>query len=205
MDQVNMLARFKQDVRRWVKPQEIADPSVITRSLVLKLLWKHLPLQAMLFYRFGVWAKHRKVPGLPGLIQNFIAVVYGLELSVSQDLGGGLYIPHPFGTTISVNKMGENCTVIGSVTVGMRNEWAFPQIGNQVFIGAGARVLGDIVVGDHAVIGANAVVIKDVPTGATVVGIPAKIIHESDKTEMGIKSKDNGTAKSEIFDESLTQ
>lgn len=66
--------------------------------------------------------------------------------------------------------------MIHNVTVGMRNEWAFPEIGDDVFIGAGARVLGGIVVGDGARIGANAVVIQDVPAGATVVGIPARVI-----------------------------
>ena len=92
------------------------------------------------------------------------------------NIGGGLYIAHPSGTVISVEEMGNNCSIIASVTIGMRNEWSFPRIGDNVFIGAGARVLGSIDVGDEAVIGANAVVINDVPAGATVVGIPARIV-----------------------------
>jgi serine O-acetyltransferase len=143
---------------------------------MIRLFWKYLPLQAMFFYRIGAWAHRKKIRGLPSLLQKFVAIIYGLELSTTQDLGGGLYIPHPFGTTISVRKMGKNCTVIGSVTIGMRNERAFPIIGDNVFMGAGARVLGDIVVGEDAVIGANAVVIEDVPPGATVVGVPGKVI-----------------------------
>jgi serine O-acetyltransferase len=58
----------------------------------------------------------------------------------------------------------------------MRNTWDFPEIGDGVFIGAGARVLGDVRVGDGAKIGANAVVIHDVPAGATAVGIPARVL-----------------------------
>jgi serine O-acetyltransferase len=71
--------------------------------------------------------------------------------------------------------MGRNCSIIAAVTIGMRNSWDFPEIGNEVFIGAGARVLGAIRIGDGAVIGANAVVISDLPAGATAVGIPARI------------------------------
>jgi serine O-acetyltransferase len=72
--------------------------------------------------------------------------------------------------------MGENVSIIAAVTLGLRNEHAFPVIGDRVFIGAGARVLGGIAIGDDAVIGANAVVIEDIPAGATAVGVPARII-----------------------------
>ena len=97
------------------------------------------------------------------------------------DIGGGLYVAHPVGTVIMVNRMGTNCSVIAAATIGMRNEWKFPDIGDQVFIGAGTRVLGDLRVGNRAIIGANAVVIEDVPDDATVVGIPAKVIKVNGK------------------------
>jgi serine O-acetyltransferase len=76
--------------------------------------------------------------------------------------------------------MGQNCSIIAAVTIGMRNTWDFPNIGNEVFIGAGARVLGNINIGDGAVIGANAVVISDIPAGATAVGIPARVTKVKD-------------------------
>jgi serine O-acetyltransferase len=76
--------------------------------------------------------------------------------------------------------MGRNCSIIAAVTIGMRNEWTFPEIGDHVFIGAGARVLGGITIGDHAVIGANAVVIHNVAEKMTVVGIPARAIPSND-------------------------
>lgn len=105
------------------------------------------------------------------------------EISVGAKIGGGLYIAHPIGTVIAAEEIGENCSIIASVTIGMRNKWAFPRIGNNVFIGAGARVLGEIKVGDNAIIGANAVVISDVPAGATAVGIPAKVVRLANKNE----------------------
>ena len=171
-----MIKLFKQDAARWMKPQEVTDPSQLTFSKMVRLFWKYLPVQAMFWFRLGSWFKQKGIPGFPGIIQRFIYQAFGLELVIGQDIDGGLYIAHPVGTVISVHKLGKNCTVIANVTIGMRNEWAFPVIGDNVFIGAGARILGEIKVGDGAVIGANAVVIEDVPAGATVVGIPAKVI-----------------------------
>jgi serine O-acetyltransferase len=176
---MSMFALFKQDVQRWIVPQEVVDPALVTLATTLKLLWRHLPLRAMFWFRLGSWFKQRRIPLLPGLIQRYIFKQFGLEIGVGQEIGGGLYIAHPVGVVISVNKMGRNCSLIAGVTIGMRNSWAFPTLGDGVFIGAGARVLGDITIGDGAQIGANAVVIHDVPAGATAVGIPAKVISTS--------------------------
>ncbi len=170
-----MWQRFKMDAARWVIPQQVADLSQMKFGLIVKLLFNNLSLQAMLWFRLGCWFRKRHIP-LGGIIQKLILIVYGLEIPVGTDYGGGLYIAHPVGTVVAAKSMGENCSIIASVTLGMRNEWVFPVIGNRVFIGAGARVLGGITVGDDAIIGANAVVIDDVPPGATVVGIPAKVI-----------------------------
>ena len=116
------------------------------------------------------------VPFFPGFLQRLIYRRYGLEIPSGADIGGGLYIAHPVGTVIMPGRIGRNCSIIASVTIGLRNEWAFPDIGDNVFIGAGARVLGGIRVGDDVSVGANAVVIHDLPDGATVVGIPARVI-----------------------------
>lgn len=167
--------QFKMDAARWVAPQQIGDPDKLTLRQIARLLFHYMPLRAMLLFRFGSWCKRRRIPFLPGFMQRQIYKRYGLEISPGADIGGGLYIAHPIGTVISVRRMGVNCSVIAAVTIGMRNEWKFPVIGAEVFIGAGARVLGDITLGDGCQIGANAVVIKDVPAGATAVGIPAKV------------------------------
>ena len=73
------------------------------------------------------------------------------------------------------HRIGSNVTLVHGITIGMRNVRGFPTIADDVFIGAGARVLGEIRVGEGAKIGANAVVLTDVPAGATAVGVPAEI------------------------------
>lgn len=176
-----MFELFRRDARRWLTLQNGETPSGISLGTLLALLWRHMPVRAMFWFRLGSWFKKKRVPLLPGLVQRYLYRYFGLEIIVGARIGGGLYIAHPIGTVIAAEEIGENCSIIASVTIGMRNEWAFPRIGNDVFIGAGARVLGDIRVGDNAVIGANAVVIKDVPDGATVVGIPAKVVHVATK------------------------
>ncbi|MCB0188554.1 MAG: serine O-acetyltransferase [Caldilineaceae bacterium] len=173
----SMWNRFQEDALRWVAPGQIADPATLTWRLLLKLLYLHLPLRAMAWYRLACWCKAKRVPLLYGMISRRIYRRYGLE--IWGNIGGGLYIPHPVGTVIAVHQMGRNCSVIAAVTIGMREQWGFPTIGDQVFIGAGARVLGTIHIGNHAKVGANAVVLHDVPEEVTVVGAPARVVGRS--------------------------
>lgn len=130
----------------------------------------------MFWLRLGTWCAHKRIPLTKSFFSAILYYLHGLEMSPGADIGGGLYIAHPRGVVIVAHRIGRNCSVIANVTVGMRNEWAFPEIGDDVFIGAGARVLGNIKIGNGAKIGANAVVINDVPAGATVVGIPARVV-----------------------------
>jgi serine O-acetyltransferase len=175
-----MFELFKQDARRWIRPSQIDDAAPMSLGRMLKLLFRHMPLRAMAWFRFGCWCKQHSIPYLPGFTQRQIYSRYGLEILVGADIGGGLYIAHPIGTVVSPKRMGRNCSIIAAVTIGMRNTWDFPDIGDEVFIGAGARILGEICIGDGAVIGANAVVISDVPVGATAVGIPARVSRAKD-------------------------
>lgn len=188
---------FKQDALRWVVPGKVADPAVLTWSLLLRLLIRHMPLRAMAWYRLATWCKEKGIPLVVGSIHRWIFFRFGLELG--GDIRGGLYIAHPVGTVINVKHMGENCSVIAAVTIGMRNEWIFPVIGNNVFIGAGARVLGEITVGDNAKIGANAVVLHDVPENATAVGVPARIIKSEEATPPTITEVRTGVWSIPVF------
>ena len=111
------------------------------------------------------------------LKHRFWSVVAGADIPINTQIGGGLLIPHPNGIVIHSDvKIGPNCLIFQQVTIGSTAHSTVPMIGGHVDIGAGAKLLGSIKVGNHAKIGANAVVLIDVPEGKSAVGIPAKII-----------------------------
>ena len=99
------------------------------------------------------------------------------DIDPAARLGEGLRLPHPTGVVIHRDAvLGPNCMVMQQVTIGQLAEDGAPTLGANVYVGAGAKILGKITVGDDVRIGANAVVLKDVPSGCTVVGNPAWII-----------------------------
>ena len=106
------------------------------------------------------------------LVHGFWSVITQSEVHLHMDIGGGLRMPHPTGIILHPDaKIGPNCMIFHQVTLS-----GVVIMGGHVDVGAGAKILGPLSIGDHARIGANAVVTKDVPAGVTVVGIPAKEI-----------------------------
>jgi len=104
----------------------------------------------------------------------FWSVICGCEIPLNARIGGGLVMPHPNGIVINTDVVvGPNCLIFQQVTLGS-NGRGVPVLGGHVDVGAGAKILGPVRVGDHAVIGANAVVTSDVQPETTVVGIPAR-------------------------------
>lgn len=103
----------------------------------------------------------------------------------TKDIGPGLFIQHGFATIISARKIGRNCWINQQVTIGYLNDTDTPTLGNNVFVHAGAKVIGSVRVGDNSIVGANAVVMKDVPDSCTVVGVPAYIVRRN-----GVKVKE---------------
>ncbi len=114
------------------------------------------------------------------LRHRFWSVVTGADIPLNCALGGGLLLPHPNGIVIHPDAtLGVNCLVFQQVTIGKGGRAGVPRIGGHVDIGAGAKILGGVVIGEHARIGANAVVLDDVPAGATAVGIPARVLESA--------------------------
>jgi len=115
------------------------------------------------------------------LRHRFWSVVTGADIPLGTRIGGGLKLPHPNGVVIHpAAVIGINCCIFQQVTLGKQPS-GVPTIGAHVEIGAGAKILGGVHIGNHARIGANAVVIRDVPEGATAVGIPARNVMPADR------------------------
>ena len=157
------------DAERWAAILAVTD----RRRLVARLLYAFPEFRGIYFHRLASGNPSGRLAGR--LAARIWKSVPGLDLS-GTEIGPGLFISHGQGTVLSAERIGANLWVHQGVTIGWDYQGARrPVIGDNVFIGAGAKILGAVTVGDGARIGANAVVVCDVPAGATAVGIPARI------------------------------
>ena len=140
---------------------------------------------AMLFHRLAHWLWGVGLKWLARLVSHVSRWLTGIEIHPGATIRRRFFIDHGMGVVIGETaEIGEDCTLYHGVTLG-GTSWSkgkrHPTLGKGVVVGAGAKILGPITVGDGARIGSNAVVVKDVPPGATAIGIPARIIqaHET--------------------------
>ena len=139
--------------------------------------------QALVVYRVFRWCAERRIPTQPlrFCVERWTEITTGISLPAEARIGPGLRIHH-FGNIIihSETTLGADCTLYQGVTLGDLGGWGgAPHVGNRVLIGAGAKLLGAIEVGDDCQIGANAVVRTSVPANSLAVGIPAVIRKKS--------------------------
>ena len=110
------------------------------------------------------------------LRHRFWSAVSGSDVPLNSSIAGGLLLPHPNGVVLHPEaRIGPNCILFQQVTIGTGPKPGVPELGGHVDVGPGAKILGGVRIGDHAVIGANAVVLSDVPEGCVAVGIPASV------------------------------
>jgi serine O-acetyltransferase len=124
---------------------------------------------------------HRaKVPVLPRVISNFTRFATGIEIHPGARIGDGLFIDHGMGVVIGETaEIGEDCNILQGVTLGgtsLHRTKRHPTLGDRVTVGAGAKLIGAVEIGDNARIGAGSVVVTNVPENATVVGVPGHIV-----------------------------
>lgn len=174
----------------WERYSEGGSRRDIPRILLTQGLW------ATAEYRFGHWARTqapswaRPVALVASVFTHLLVeAITGISISPSAEIGPGLRITH-FGSIV-VNgrvRMGAGCSLSHEVTVGqdVNPPFGVPTIGRGVYFAPGAKVYGDIAVGDHVAIGANAVVRGDLPDRAIAVGVPAKVVRVQEPDEVRV-------------------
>jgi serine O-acetyltransferase len=136
----------------------------------------------VVLYRLSYWCARRRLGPIAKLFSLANFVLFGLEIGVTCEIGPGLYFPHTLGTVLGPRRIGKNAVIYHGVTVGAKEpDLGFdpakrPLVGDGVFIGSGAKVLGGVTLGDGCVVAANAVVVRSVAPGDVVAGVPARVV-----------------------------
>jgi len=164
--------------------------SVFQRDPAARSTWEVLTcypgLHAVYIHRLAHWFWNIGLRWLGRFTSNIGRWLTGIEIHPAVIVGRRVFIDHGMGVVVGETaEIGDDCTIYQGVTLGgtslYRGTKRHPTLGKGVVVGAGAKVLGGFTVGDGANIGSNAVVVKEVPAGATVVGIPGRIVEESAK------------------------
>lgn len=169
-------AVIRKDVIRWYQCAKIQPILGGGKEILTKLSWLLLFKKE---YRNIFYLRIGRVKWLLSYLPPLSSLYIWTK---SENFGAGTYIQHGFSTVITAEKIGENCWINQQVTIGYNNSQKYgygrPVLGNNVRVSAGAKVCGNITIGDNSTIGLNAVVIKDVPEGSTVIPSPMLLIKE---------------------------
>jgi serine O-acetyltransferase len=153
------------------------DPAATSR---VEVFLTYSGFHALLAYRVSHWLWTRRIPLFPRIISQLARWLTGVEIHPGATIGTGFFIDHGMGVVIGeTTEIGDYVTLFQGVTLGGTGKERgkrHPTLGNHVVVGAGAKVLGGIRIGDNVKVGANAVVLRSVPANSTVVGNPGRIV-----------------------------
>ena len=171
------------DIAYEVRAIRDRDPAARSNAEVLLL---YPGLHAVLAHRAAHYLHGKKHIFAARAISQVARGLTGIEIHPGAKIGKGVFIDHGCAVVIGETaEVGDNCTIYQGVTLGGTGKHCgkrHPTLGSDVMVGAGAKVLGPFKVGDHAKIAAGAVVLKEVPSDSTAVGIPAKIVNSASKS-----------------------
>jgi len=189
-----MFTRLKEDIASVFE----RDPAARN---AFEVLTTYPGLHALLIHRLTHWLWGIGLCWIARVLSTFARWITGIEIHPGASIGRRFFIDHGMGVVIGETAViGDDCTLYHGVTLG-GTSWQkgkrHPTLGNNVVVGAGAKVLGPIDIGDGARIGSNAVVLKAVPPGTTVVGVPGRLIEASSATTTSRRSE---TAEKMGFD-----
>ncbi len=184
-----MFQRLRSDI------QAVFDNDPAARN-TLEVLLAYPGLHAIVLHRQANWLYRHHLKFCASLLAQWSRFITGIEIHPAATIGERFFIDHGMQVVIGETAIiGNNVLVYQGVTlggVGTCKGKRHPTIGNNVVIGAGAKVLGDVKVGDNVRVGANSVVIKDVPADTTVVGVPARAVREQGHSVSPLGVLDHG-------------
>ncbi len=181
MNWMECRALIRSDWGRW-------NPAGSRLFVLREMLWG-VGGKFCFWFRLASYVRSRRVwkysvGWLVYWIYNHYRFKFGIDIAPGTEIGGGFYIGHFGGIVVSPRAViGRNCNISQGVTIGRKSGGkhpGYPEIGNNVYLGPGAKIIGGIRIGDHCIIGANAVVTKDCPPRSILAGIPARVIGCSD-------------------------
>ncbi len=172
--------KIAKEIERDIDAICARDPAATGRGEVLLL---YSGLHAVLMYRVAHMLQKKGKHFSARAVSQTARFLTGIEIHPGATIGKGLFIDHGAGVVIGeTTVIGDNCTIYQGVTLGGTGKQTgkrHPTLGNNVMIGAGAKLLGNFTIGDNAKIAAGAVVLGDVPENSTAVGIPAKVVRRA--------------------------
>ena len=184
---LNVIKRGIIKVKEDIKVIYDKDPAA---NNLLEVILCYPGLNALIAYRFAHRLYKWHIPLLPRVISYITRIITGIEIHPAARIGRRFFIDHGEGVVIGATTIiGDDVLIYQQVTLGGTGKEQgkrHPTLGNNVIVGAGAKVLGNITLGNHVRVGAGSVVMEDVPEYSTVVGVPGRIVHRKFRDENGV-------------------
>jgi len=171
------LMGFITSIRKDIKAVFDHDPAAIN---TLEVLLAYPGFHARQSHRLAHTLFRWHIPVLPRLISHISRFLTGIEIHPGAKIGDGFFIDHGMGVVIGeTSEIGDNVTLYQGVTLGGTSHQRtkrHPTLGNNVVVGVGAQLIGDITIGDNTKVGAGSVVVNSAPANATVIGVPGRVV-----------------------------
>jgi len=178
-----MLSTIKRGITKVKEDIKVIYDNDPAAKNLLEVILCYPGLHALIAYRFAHRLYKWHIPLIPRIISYITRIITGIEIHPGAKIGRRFFIDHGEGVVIGeTTVIGDDVLIYQQVTLGGTGKESgkrHPTLGNNVIVGAGAKVLGNITLGDNVRVGAGSVVIEDVPECSTVVGIPGRIVHRA--------------------------
>jgi len=183
---IDVLKRGIEKLKEDIKVIYENDPAA---KNLLEVILCYPGLHALIAYRLAHRFYKWNMPVIPRLMSYWTRIITGIEIHPAAKIGRRLFIDHGEGIVIGeTTEIGDDVLIYQQVTLGGTGKETgkrHPTVGNNVILGAGAKVLGSIKIGDFCRVGAGSVVVQDVPEHSTVIGVPARIVRRTIVDEQG--------------------